>query len=177
MGSVQAHRAESAKLTPRNKGNGDRGDRGRTCRRNGSKQNQEHNQHRGVVQAQAATVPGSSASRARDRARTCGLQLLRRVAAVQARRGRHRDPRGHSQILEGAGGDIAAGAGSGPPDRCAVRDRAAVNGQSPRRKAERQELSASLVADLEAWMRERRAKLPRSNDVAKAMDYMLKRWA
>jgi len=53
----------------------------------------------------------------------------------------------------------------------------AINGQSPeRRRAVRQELSAPLVANLEAWMREQRAKLSRSNDVAKAMDYMLKRW-
>jgi transposase len=45
----------------------------------------------------------------------------------------------------------------------------AINGQSPeRRKAVRQELSAPLVADLEAWMREQRAKLSRGNDVAKA---------
>ena len=40
----------------------------------------------------------------------------------------------------------------------------------------RQELSAPLVADLEAWTRDQRAKLSRGNDVAKAMDYMLKRW-
>jgi hypothetical protein len=33
-----------------------------------------------------------------------------------------------------------------------------------------------LVADLESWMREQRAKLSRGNDLAKAMDYMLKRW-
>src|SRR6478752_5188579 len=53
-----------------------------------------------------------------------------------------------------------------------------INGQSPeRRKAVRQDLSAPLVADLEAWMREQRAKLSRNNDVAKAMDYMLKRWS
>jgi transposase len=52
-----------------------------------------------------------------------------------------------------------------------------INGQSPeRRRAVRQELSAPLVANLETWMREQRAKLSRSNDVAKAMDYMLKRW-
>ena len=44
------------------------------------------------------------------------------------------------------------------------------------RKAVRQELSAPLVAELEAWMREQRAKLSRGNDVAKAMDYILKRW-
>jgi Transposase IS66 family len=54
----------------------------------------------------------------------------------------------------------------------------AINGQSvERRKAVRQELSAPLVADLEAWMREHRAGLSRGNDVAKAMDYMLKRWS
>lgn len=53
----------------------------------------------------------------------------------------------------------------------------AINGQSAeQRKAVRQERSAPLVADLEAWMREQRAKLSRGNDVAKAMDYMLKRW-
>jgi hypothetical protein len=33
-----------------------------------------------------------------------------------------------------------------------------------------------LVADLESWMREQRAKLSRGNDLAKAMDYILKRW-
>src|ERR1700735_365226 len=54
----------------------------------------------------------------------------------------------------------------------------AITGQSAdRRKAVRQELSAPLVADLETWMREQRTKLSRGNDVAKAMDYMLKRWA
>jgi transposase len=53
-----------------------------------------------------------------------------------------------------------------------------INGQSAeRRKAVRQELSAPLVADLKAWMHEQRAKLSRSNDLAKAMDYMLKRWS
>ena len=35
---------------------------------------------------------------------------------------------------------------------------------------------APLVADLEAWMRTERARLSRHSDVAKAMDYMLKRW-
>jgi hypothetical protein len=37
-------------------------------------------------------------------------------------------------------------------------------------------LSRPLVNELEAWMRAERPKLPRGNDVAKAMDYMLKRW-
>jgi hypothetical protein len=54
----------------------------------------------------------------------------------------------------------------------------AINGRgAEERRAVRQDLSAPLVADLEAWMREERPKLPRGSDVAKAMDYMLKRWA
>ena len=53
-----------------------------------------------------------------------------------------------------------------------------INGHSAdQRRAVRQELSAPLVAGLEAWMREERARLSRYNDVAQAMDYMLKRWA
>src|SRR3982075_4542722 len=52
-----------------------------------------------------------------------------------------------------------------------------TNGQSAEeRRTVRQELSAPLVADLEGWMREQRAKLSRGNEVAKAMEYMLKRW-
>jgi transposase len=53
-----------------------------------------------------------------------------------------------------------------------------INGQSAdRRGAVRQELSAPLVAELQSWMRKERARLSRHNDVAQAMDYMLKRWA
>jgi len=52
-----------------------------------------------------------------------------------------------------------------------------INGKSAQeRLVVRQLLSAPLVADLEAWMREQRAKLSRGNEIAKAMDYMLKRW-
>jgi transposase len=52
-----------------------------------------------------------------------------------------------------------------------------INGQcAEQRRVVRQERSAPLVADLERWMREQRAKLSRGNDLAKAMDYMLKRW-
>jgi transposase len=52
-----------------------------------------------------------------------------------------------------------------------------INGQTAeQRRVVRQELSAPLVADLEGWMREQRPKLSRGNDLAKAMDYMLKRW-
>ena len=54
----------------------------------------------------------------------------------------------------------------------------AITGKSPEeRLAVRQEHSAPLVADLHAWMREHRAGLSRNSEVAKAMDYMLKRWA
>jgi transposase len=52
-----------------------------------------------------------------------------------------------------------------------------INGRGTAdRLATRQDLSAPLVADLQAWMREERAKLSRHANVAGAMDYMLKRW-
>jgi transposase len=52
-----------------------------------------------------------------------------------------------------------------------------INGQTAdQRRAVRQALSAPLVADLQTYMREQGAKLSRSHDLAKAMNYMLKRW-
>jgi hypothetical protein len=52
-----------------------------------------------------------------------------------------------------------------------------INGTpAPERLAIRQKRSAPLVAALETWMHGERAKLSRHNDVAKAMDYLLKRW-
>jgi len=52
-----------------------------------------------------------------------------------------------------------------------------INGRSAaERLAARQDLIAPLVTELERWMRAERAKLSRHNEVAKAMDYMLKRW-
>jgi transposase len=52
-----------------------------------------------------------------------------------------------------------------------------INGKSAdERRRVRQDKSRSLVEALETWMREERAKLSRGNDIAKAMDYMLKRW-
>jgi transposase len=52
-----------------------------------------------------------------------------------------------------------------------------INGQSTeRRRQVRQEVSAPLVADLERWLRDERPKLSRGNDLARAMDYLLKRW-
>lgn len=53
----------------------------------------------------------------------------------------------------------------------------AINGlPAEQRLAVRQQHIAPLVADLEAWMRQTRGKLSRHADLAKAMDYMLKRW-
>jgi transposase len=53
-----------------------------------------------------------------------------------------------------------------------------INGQSIERRWQvRQALSAPLIADLEAWLHEHRPKLSRGNDLARAMDYILKRWA
>ena len=73
--------------------------------------------------------------------------------------------------------DLPAGARGGSPHRRALRDRAGDQRRERRgAHAVRQELSAPLVAELEAWMRAQRARLSRGNDVAKAMDYMLKRW-
>jgi hypothetical protein len=40
----------------------------------------------------------------------------------------------------------------------------------------RQELSAPLAADLNAYMLAQRARLSRGHDLAKAMTYILKRW-
>ena len=52
-----------------------------------------------------------------------------------------------------------------------------INGKTAdERRAVRQELSRPLVDQLEARMRAERPKLSRGNDLAKAMDYMLKRW-
>jgi transposase len=51
-----------------------------------------------------------------------------------------------------------------------------INGSSPaERVAIRRKEIAPLVDDLIEWMKRERAKLSRHNDVAKAMDYMLKR--
>ena len=52
-----------------------------------------------------------------------------------------------------------------------------INGRPTlERLAERALRVAPLVADLEIWMRTERTKLSRHSEVAKAMDYMLKRW-
>src|SRR6202000_2230336 len=52
-----------------------------------------------------------------------------------------------------------------------------INGlPAAQRYALRQVRAAPLVASLETWMRGERGKLSRHADVAKAMDYMLKRW-
>ena len=52
-----------------------------------------------------------------------------------------------------------------------------VNGRpAEERLGVRQERSLLLLTDLEDWMRNERARLSRHAPVAKAMDYMLKRW-
>jgi hypothetical protein len=45
------------------------------------------------------------------------------------------------------------------------------------RRVVRQELSKPLVEQLASYMREQRTKLSRGHDLAKAIDYILKRWA
>ncbi len=44
------------------------------------------------------------------------------------------------------------------------------------RLAVRKEMSAPVLADLKDWMQAERRKLSRHSPVAKAMDYMLRRW-
>ena len=87
--------------------------------------------------------------------------------------------------------DIAAGARRGPKappisplaleavrriDEVFELERAANGAGTAARLAARRKEAAPLVADLEAWMRAERARLSRHAPVAKAMDYMLKRW-
>ena len=53
-----------------------------------------------------------------------------------------------------------------------------INGESAEHcLAVRKELSAPVLADLKDWMEVERRKLSKHSPVAKAMDYMLKRWA
>jgi transposase len=53
-----------------------------------------------------------------------------------------------------------------------------INGRpAADRLARRQADVAPLVADLERWMRTERARVSRHAEIAKAIDYMLKRWA
>ena len=52
-----------------------------------------------------------------------------------------------------------------------------INGHSPEaRQAARHERSRSLVAELEAWLHQKRATLSAKSELGKAIDYMLKRW-
>ena len=52
-----------------------------------------------------------------------------------------------------------------------------INGKpTEQRLALRQQLSAPVLADLKGWMQAERKKLSRHSPVAKAMDYMLRRW-
>jgi transposase len=54
----------------------------------------------------------------------------------------------------------------------------AINGTSAaERVAARQKLSRPLVEDLHVYMREQAARLSRGHDLAKAINYILKRWA
>jgi transposase len=53
-----------------------------------------------------------------------------------------------------------------------------INGKSAQeRLAVRQTLSRPLIEDLQVYMREQLAKLSRGHDLAKAINYIVKRWA
>ncbi|WP_298195808.1 IS66 family transposase [Novosphingobium sp.] len=52
-----------------------------------------------------------------------------------------------------------------------------INGSSvTERHAVRQELSAPLMAELHSWLTDQLARLSRNHDLAKAINYMLRRW-
>lgn len=52
-----------------------------------------------------------------------------------------------------------------------------INGLTPEeRQRRRHQRSRPLVAELESWLREQRARLSAKNETAKAIDYSLKRW-
>jgi transposase len=52
-----------------------------------------------------------------------------------------------------------------------------INGRpADARQAARQVMSAPLLADLHQWLTVQRSKLARGNEVARAIDYLLKRW-
>lgn len=52
-----------------------------------------------------------------------------------------------------------------------------INGKTPaERLATRQELSAPLIAELHDWLNAQLPKLSRNHDLAKAINYMLRRW-
>jgi transposase len=52
-----------------------------------------------------------------------------------------------------------------------------INGLAPQeRQRTRSERSRPLLVELEAWLREQRAKLSAKNETAKAIHYSLKRW-
>ena len=52
-----------------------------------------------------------------------------------------------------------------------------INGAVPeQRLLVRQQRIKTIVAELESWMRGERARLSRHTEIAKAIDYMLKRW-
>ena len=53
-----------------------------------------------------------------------------------------------------------------------------INGKTPeQRLAVRREQSQPLIAELESWMHQQRALLSTKNDTAKAINYLLNRWA
>ena len=53
-----------------------------------------------------------------------------------------------------------------------------INGKNPAaRLAVRQELSAPLIAELHEWLNAQLTKISRNHDVAKAINYMLRRWS
>ena len=83
-----------------------------------------------------------------------------------------------AQILRaGRSWQIAAGPRSGARiDEIFAIEREINGVAAEQRLAVREERIRPLIGELEGWMRTERARLSRHADIAKAMDYMLKRW-
>lgn len=56
-------------------------------------------------------------------------------------------------------------------------EREIIGASTQRRQSVRQERSTLLIAALEVWLKEQRAKLSPKSETARAIDYSLKRWA
>ena len=107
-----------------------------------------------------------------------GGGLLGPCAAAILRAGRYRGERPAQGARQDAGADLAAGAGGGAAHRCAVR-----RSSAPSTARAPSAAGGAPGTERAARRRSRRLdaggarKLSRGNDLAKAMDYMLKRWA
>ena len=103
--------------------------------------------------------------------------MLGPCPAEAFRAGRCRGQHAPGCAGQGSGSAVAKLPGGGAAHRRLVRHQRDINGHAPEaRQAIRQALPAPLIADLHRWLGEQRTRLARANDVARVIDYHLKRW-